>query len=309
MKSIDGFSWVSMTKELEVEGFVSFHYFEYPKDFNFSGEKHDFWEFLYVDKGEVFVSRNHGPSILLTQGQIIFHKPNEFHTVKCNGEISPSLVVIAFVSRSKCLDFLGSRLITISNHARFLLSIIMEETKNMFKTNLADPFFKELVFNDEQSFGAQTLVRNYFECFLLELISHNLTERHIPQAMAKTTELETIRERFLRAREYMLENISGNLTLDQICRECNICKANLQTVFKKETGMSIIEYYNSLKIQKARKCIREGHGTITTIAYSLGYNSVHYFSRQFKQFAKMSPVEYSRSIKSVLAGKGTQYKK
>ena len=127
--------------------------------------------------------------------------------------------------------------------------------------------------------------------------------------MAKTTELETIRERFLRTREYMLENISGNLTLDQICRECNICKANLQTVFMKETGMSIIEYYNSLKIQEARKSIREGHGTITTIAYSLGYNSVHYFSRQFKQFAKMSPVEYSRSIKSVLAGKGTQYKK
>ncbi|MDG0808017.1 hypothetical protein [Cohnella rhizosphaerae] len=37
--------------ELSVRRLISFHYFEFAPDFKFEGEKHDFWEFVYVDKG------------------------------------------------------------------------------------------------------------------------------------------------------------------------------------------------------------------------------------------------------------------
>lgn len=42
-------------REMAVDAIVTVHYFEYAKNYVFEGEKHDFWELLYVDKGEVEV--------------------------------------------------------------------------------------------------------------------------------------------------------------------------------------------------------------------------------------------------------------
>ena len=42
-----------LKNEFAVKKIYTLHYFEYSKNFIFSGEKHNFWEFLYVDKGEV----------------------------------------------------------------------------------------------------------------------------------------------------------------------------------------------------------------------------------------------------------------
>ena len=41
--------------EITIPAIITIHYFEYMKDFAFKGESHDFWEFLYVDKGNILV--------------------------------------------------------------------------------------------------------------------------------------------------------------------------------------------------------------------------------------------------------------
>ena len=53
-----------------------------------------------------------------------------------------------------------------------------------------------------------------------------------------------------------------------------------------------------LKIETAKTMLREGDGNITQIADRLGYASVHYFSRYFKQATGMTPSEYSLSIQA-----------
>ena len=61
-----------LTIEFDIREIITVHYFEYMKDFVFSGEAHDFWEFLYVDKGEITVQADH--SIYhLKAGDVIFH--------------------------------------------------------------------------------------------------------------------------------------------------------------------------------------------------------------------------------------------
>ena len=40
-----------LKKEIVIDSIITIHYFEYSKDFSFSGEAHNFWEFLYVDAG------------------------------------------------------------------------------------------------------------------------------------------------------------------------------------------------------------------------------------------------------------------
>ena len=62
-------------KPLSVEALYTVHYFEYSGSYAFPGETHDFWEFLYVDKGILRVTAGERTWELST-GQMIFHQKN-----------------------------------------------------------------------------------------------------------------------------------------------------------------------------------------------------------------------------------------
>lgn len=57
-----------------------------------------------------------------------------------------------------------------------------------------------------------------------------------------------------------------------------------------------MEFFNRLKIEKAKELIRTRQFTFSQIADQLGYSSIHYFSRQFKKITGMSPTEYTESV-------------
>ena len=64
--------------------------------------------------------------------------------------------------------------------------------------------------------------------------------------------------------------------------------------------MGVIEYFSMLKIKSAKHFIRMGSLNFTQIAEQLGYTSIHYFSRQFKKLAGMTPSEYASSVKAIM---------
>lgn len=102
-----------LERELVIDAVVTIHYFEYMRDFVFPGESHDFWEFLYVDKGTVLVTAGERDYKLGT-GEIIFHKPNEFHAIRSIGKKAPNLVAVSFLSSSPSMKRLESRIDTLS---------------------------------------------------------------------------------------------------------------------------------------------------------------------------------------------------
>ena len=88
---------------ISVKSIVTVHYFEYGKNYHFTGEEHNFWELIYVDRGtaEIFSGDTWQE---LKQGEIAFHKPGEFHNVRSNGRVAPNLVIIAFDCSSPTVD-------------------------------------------------------------------------------------------------------------------------------------------------------------------------------------------------------------
>ena len=82
---------LSLRRVLEIRELYSVHYFEYAGSYAFPGERHDFWELLYVDKGAVSVTAGER-AVQLSQGQVIFHAPGEFHALSAVG-VAPDLVV------------------------------------------------------------------------------------------------------------------------------------------------------------------------------------------------------------------------
>ena len=67
-----------LTELFSVDKIVTIIYYEFSNEFFGPSEKHDFWEFLYVDKGEMKIFLD-GASHIVKEGQLIFYAPNATH--------------------------------------------------------------------------------------------------------------------------------------------------------------------------------------------------------------------------------------
>lgn len=127
-----------LKEEFRICRIISLHYFEFARDFIFEGEKHDFWEFLYVDKGEAEIMADTA-GYKLKQGDIIFHKPNEFHSVWANKKIAPNLIVISFECNTNAMSFFENKIFNLSDNERNHLAAVVKEGFDAFLPPLDTP--------------------------------------------------------------------------------------------------------------------------------------------------------------------------
>jgi len=66
-------------------------------------------------------------------------------------------------------------------------------------------------------------------------------------------------------------------------------------MFKQYTGIAPVQYQLDLKIRRAREMLVSTDRTIKEIAYDLGFQSIHYFSRLFKKKTGVAPSEIRKS--------------
>lgn len=99
---------------------------------------------------------------------------------------------------------------------------------------------------------------------------------------------------------YMKDNLVGNLTLAHLCETFSVGRTHLSVLFKTKFDCGVLEYWNRLKIDKAKELIRQNSNNLTEISEMLGYNSLHYFSRQFKKTTGMTPSEYAKVLRERL---------
>ncbi|MBR6793628.1 MAG: AraC family ligand binding domain-containing protein, partial [Clostridia bacterium] len=118
-----------ISRSLRIEGFNSIYYFEFGKDFSHPPEKHDFWELVYVDSGEIIAVTN-GLGRPLRQGQVIFHKPGEVHAHVSNRVVSNNMLVVSFTARGKGMKFFDDRIFDLDKTAKTLLTLFINEANN-----------------------------------------------------------------------------------------------------------------------------------------------------------------------------------
>lgn len=286
---------IRLSSDFVIEELFSCHYFEYMSDFYFAGETHNFWEFLCVDRGEVEVTaanRNY----TLKKGEIIFHKPNEFHGLRANGTVAPNLVVISFRCNSPAMSFFEEKILTIGEVERNLLASIITEARSAFSSKLDDPYLAELKKSPVYHPGSEQLITLYLEQLLIQLYRrYTASYRQIP--VTQSMKLKNDSDTYGRILSYLEDNLSNHLTIEQICHNNLIGRSQLQKLFRDRNGCGVIDFFSRMKINAARQMIRTQNLNFTQIADQLGYTSIHYFSRQFKKITGMSPSEYASSIK------------
>lgn len=286
----------SFKLDINLKKIVTVHYFEYSKDYVFVGESHDFWEILYVDKGSVNVSAD-DRKLTLNAGEMIFHKPNEFHDVLANGKVAPNLIVISFVCNSAAMRHFYNRVIKITDAETDLLAHIISEARQAYDSPFDDPWSKKLTRSKNASFGSEQLIKIYLEQLLINLIRRE-NKPYLTSPVVTSLKKHSDTEIVQSIKQFLSENIYGNINFHDVCRYVSHGSTNVKMMFKKATGKGVMEYYRDLKIEQAKIMIREEDCNYTQISERLGYSSIHYFSRQFKKATGMTPSEYSASVKA-----------
>lgn len=201
-----------LTKLFDISQIISIHYFEYGADFSFDGESHNFWEFLCVDKGEVTVTADTNIHHL-KKGDIIFHKPNQFHSVATNGITAPNLVAVSFVCNSPAMDFFEDRICLLGERERNLLAAVIAEASHAFATPLDNPYTRRLEKNPQQTPGAEQMIQLSLEQFLISLYRRE-SSASTKQFLTKSVKLKQDEETFAHILSYMHAHISESLTIE-----------------------------------------------------------------------------------------------
>ena len=287
------FNGAKLKELIKIDELFTVHYFEYSKDYSYVGEKHDFWEFVYVDKGEIIATAD-DKEYPLDHGKIIFHKPNQWHTLRANGSIAPNIVIVSFSARSKAMKFFEDKIMAVGQAQKSLMSKIIVEFSNSFTTPLSDTYACNLTRAENQTIGSEQLLKMYLTELLILFMRDNDVSQY---SLSKSNSINSTLEYIL---AYMNSQISQKLTLDDLCVYTGMSKASVSALFANYIGKGPIEYFIDMKTEVAKKHLREDNYNITQIAYMLGYSTVHYFSRQFKKVTGMTPSQYSNSVKAIV---------
>ena len=286
-------------REINITGFNSIYYFEFDKDFTHPPERHNFWEMIYVDSGEVNAVTE-GLGQVLSQGQILFNKPMELHAHISNKKVPNNMLVISFTTKSEAMEFFDRKVFTLTKTDKTpltLLKLFMNEAKNALGELPNDYNNKNPLDFSRAPFGSTQLLECYLTEFLIAL--KRSREDAISQVVRSEDSRElgqsSIAEMIV---DYLGANVYSGLKLSDVSARFYLGKTQLCKIFNEHVGESPIEYYSRLKMAEAKKLLRDEKLSVSRVSDMLGYSSIHNFSRAFKRFSGFAPTEYKKQLKS-----------
>ena len=95
--------------------------------------------------------------------------------------------------------------------------------------------------------------------------------------------------------KYINDNYMYNISLEDIASKCYVSKYYLSHIFTQLKGISIGKYLISLRIEAAKKLLKNTGLSVSTIAEQSGFGDPNYFSRIFKKETGISPLQYRKN--------------
>lgn len=290
---------LALKQEFEVSAVTSIHFFEYKSNFIFKSEYHDYWKLLYVEEGmaEIASSGHENSPELLHPGQIFIQAPDEYYSFKAADHSVPRLFTCGFYCNSSPMKLLCNKIFHCTQTEKALLSHLIDESRESFSTKIDSSGIYTLERKLNQPFGGEQLTRIYLEMLLISLMRQSVSPSAEKEAdLSSLSKTDSIL--FNRITDYYSSHIAEKISIEDICHEFSIGRAHLQRIFREHTGLGAIEYFCQMRISAAKQLIRENKMNLTDTAKTLGYTSIHYFSKQFKKITGIPPSRYQESIRS-----------
>ena len=145
---------------------------------------------------------------------------------------------------------------------------------------------------EQKNAGHEDICQAYMEILIIRLMRNtSLTVAAGPQVGSGNRQCATVKR-------YIDLHFKEALTLEQLADESHINKYYLSHAFKREYGISPINYMISRRIEESKYLLAETDLSMSQIAQLLGFSSLSYFSQVFRRIHSVSPMEYRKSTKN-----------
>ena len=271
-----------------VDRIISANCFELSPNFIIENDVHEYWEFLYVDSGELCYTEGE-ISGKLRQGDVVFHSPGRVHSTFCNGKQSASFFNVIFDCSSPLLAQFDKKALRVPRDLTFLLKkLIAECNSNYYTSNYP------LKTKEDAPMGGAQLTRLYIEEFLILMLrAYERQESLGTGCFVGNMQNSDLTEQIC---AYLAENIYNRVTLKELTEHFHFGKSYLCEQFKNDKGCSVMSYYLDLKLAEAKRLLREDSRPIHEISEQLGFESPEYFSRYFKKRVGHSPRNFRNML-------------
>ena len=108
----------------------------------------------------------------------------------------------------------------------------------------------------------------------------------------------TKRQKIEPALEYIAKNYTNKIKNDELSKISGISTVYFRKIFTAVIGVSPITYIHQIRINKAKEILKSDYSSLSEVAISLGYNDLYDFSRTFKKYVGIPPIEYANKYKA-----------
>lgn len=146
---------------------------------------------------------------------------------------------------------------------------------------------------EQKNTGYEDVCQAYMEILIIRLMrTTTLAVPAEPQAISTNRQCAAVRR-------YIDLHFKEALTLEQLAEEGHMNKYYLSHAFKREYGISPINYMISRRIEESKYLLAETDLSLSQIAQLLGFSSLSYFSQVFHRSQGISPKEYRNSQRNM----------
>ena len=276
---------VPLNNILNVDRIITLYRLSFRPDYASKGEAHDFWEMVYVDEGEVGLQG--GETVHhVTAGELVLHKPNEFHRVVCDGEHAAKVFIVTFECHSNAMRFFYDKVLALPADLRGLMRLLMEECDESFHVSRYPLKPKE-----HRPIGGFQLIQNYLECIFIRLMRSGAQSEDASGHFYHSR--EKMEHRLTRDMTAYLEaHVCERLSLETLSEEFHFGVSTLCNIYKRVTGETIMHSFLLLKIEEAKRLLRENTESIADISAHLSFETPQYFSRIFRRYVGLPPKSF-----------------
>ena len=240
----------------------------------------DFYEFIFVTYG-TFRNNYNGVERDCPQGTLLFFKKGEQHDIRA---IQKDSIHFTFIMQE---DYFKSIFIqyfpnlsieSLGKHRQIRLS----DRQSEYLAELA----KKISNNSVRGYAD-----SFVHLFLFTVLSFCIINEvdNVPSSPQNTSRY--IDDLLIRLNNFTYINHSVN----QIYKDYPIAQSALITLFKKRTGMTIIQYHNMKKMEYAAQLLSSHEYTVTDVCVMLNFSSLPHFGQLFKAQFGVSPKKYQKT--------------
>ncbi len=245
---------------------------------NYDAHWHERVEILMITEGAMQVICD-GQIINAKAGELVFINPNQLHStmISDSGASYYCITIDMNFLISNNIDLCDKNMLLLQNGE-------VQITNHIQDPEIYDLLLKMIEQKNEKKNYYESMMRGYVTLCMGKLLQNHHLQTREPVLDNLIAEIIA----------YIAAHYQENLSSKRLAEHFGFSLSYFCRYFKKETGVTLIDYINSVRLNKACILLQGDDQSIAEVSASVGYTSINYFNSKFKEVMGITPLQFRR---------------